>query len=361
MNAPYTLLILRCEPDRLERLNDRLRGYRVETADVSSAQTVLEQHQPDAVIAPITAETLTLFGSLDNGANHPKVNRRPLRVLITETPRSGFPADLVLPQRWLDQQLLGTLKLRDTVNELRAKLDEEMGNFEAARARDAKEIDLIINAIVRTVSHELKTPLLHVKTAVTMLSQDSEKDRSKLISYATEATARLEGVIMNVTRLNDIHEIKLEPTPFAHAVDQAMRNLRRSWVHKDNADRVTIDVPRDFPLVWADEQAIASALQLLIDNGLKFSEKPVEVSARVFDGYMVISVRDYGIGIPQDKFEFIFNAFYQVENTDVRRFGGMGVGLAIVRLILNQHRAFAKVESEVGVGSTFSFALPCVE
>jgi signal transduction histidine kinase len=342
-------------------LPDRLRGYNVETVlDVASAETVMEQAHPDAVIAPITAESLRFFGSLDNG-DHRVAHPRPLRVLITETPRSGFPADLVLPQRWLDQQLLGTLKLRDTVNELRAKLDEEIGNFEAARARDAKEIDLIINAIVRTVSHELKTPLLHVKTAVTMLSQDSEKDRSKLISYATEATARLEGVIMNVTRLNDIHEIKLEPTPFAHAVDLAIRNLRRSWVHKDNADRVAMDIPKDLPLVWADEQAIASALQLLIDNGLKFSEKPVEVSARVFDGYMVISVRDHGIGIPQDKFEKIFDAFYQVENTDVRRFGGMGVGLAIVRLILSQHRAFAKVESEVGVGSTFSFALPCVE
>jgi signal transduction histidine kinase len=194
-----------------------------------------------------------------------------------------------------------------------------------------------------------------------MLSEDHERDRHTLIGYATEATARLEVAVKNVTQLADVLEIELQPIQVADAVEQAARNLRRTWEQKENADRVRINVSRRLPLVWADKTAIAVALQHLLDNGLKFSRRVVEVSAKVIDEHVVISVTDHGIGIPQDKLEAIFDPFYQVENSDTRRFGGLGVGLSIVRLILDRHFALIDVESAVGNGSMFSFALPCVE
>ncbi|MCC6801514.1 MAG: ATP-binding protein [Anaerolineae bacterium] len=194
-----------------------------------------------------------------------------------------------------------------------------------------------------------------------MLSEDQDRDRPTLIGYATEATARLEVAVKNVTQLADVLEIELQPAQVGDAVEQAMRNLRRVWEQKENLDRVKLNVPRRLPLVWADKTAIGIALQHLIDNGLKFSKKSVEVSARVEDEHVVISVRDRGIGIPQDKLDEIFDPFFQVDSSDARRFGGLGVGLSIVRLILDRHHAMIKVESVVGKGSTFSFALPCLE
>jgi signal transduction histidine kinase len=359
---PYTLLVCRCEADRLDRLDDRLRPYRVESVeDTGSVHAALQSVHPDALIAPITVETLSLFNQLESNVD-PAL--RPLLVLIAETRKSGLPADLVLPVRWLDQQLLTALKQRSELIRVQHKLEQEIGNVEAhveESRRAAREVELLKNAIVRAVSHELKTPLLHVKAAVAMLSDMNDEDRQKLIGYATDATTRLEGVVKNVTQLAEVLEIRLEPARASDAVAQALRNLRRTWEHKDNVDRVHVDAPPGLPLVWADEAGIGIALQHLIDNALKFSDNPVIVTAEHLDTDVVFTVRDTGIGIPMDKLDAIFEPFVQIDNSDARRFGGIGVGLAIVRLILERHHTLIKVESEIGSGSAFSFALPCVE
>ena len=358
----YTVLVFRCDRDPLERLNEHLRPYSVDSVvDVPGTELALKEGCPDALIAPITTETLQLFAAIEANADLPE---RPLLVLIAESHKNSLPADLVLSARWLDQQLDTGLKMRARMMQLKRERDREIGNVEAhaeEHRRAVKEADLLKNAIVRTVSHELKTPLLQIKSAVSMLADDHEKDWQKLVDYATEATARLETVIKNVTQLANTLEIKLEPMHISDAVSQADRNLHRSWQHKDNVDRIRIDADRRLPLVWADEQAIGIALQLLIDNGLKFSDREVMVSALAVDGQIEVSVTDYGIGIPQDKLDKIFDPFYQIDNSDARRFGGIGVGLAIVRLILERHHALIRVTSELGKGSTFSFALPCIE
>lgn len=359
---PYTLVIYRCEQDRLERLNDRLRSYRVEEVTTpEDAQQAIRDFQPDALIAPINTETLQLFSRVESATDIPN---RPLLVLIAETPKQGLPADMVLPARWLGQPLHGALDMRRETLALQRRLAAEIGHVEERieeQQRAAKEVELLKNAIVRTVSHELKTPLLQVKSAVSMLSDDGEQDRGKLIGYATEATARLEGVVKNVTQLAEVLEIKLEATRLSDACDQALRNLRRSWERKDDIERVKINVsPRLIP-VWADAGAIGIVLQHLTDNALKFSKKQVEVSAELAEEYVLISVRDYGIGIPEDMQEKIFDPFYQIENTDSRRYGGLGVGLSIVRLILERHHTDIYVKSEPGKGSLFSFKLPCIE
>ncbi|MEP7291712.1 MAG: HAMP domain-containing sensor histidine kinase [Chloroflexota bacterium] len=361
---PHTLVIYRCEQDPLERLNEHLRGYHLESVNTAAdGQAALYTLRPDALIAPINAETLQWFTRVEAELDEPN---RPLLVLITETPKRGLPADLVLPARWLAQALHAALKLRSETIDLQQRLDVEIGHVEAnleEHRRAAREVDLLRNAIVRTVSHELKTPLLHVKSAVSMLSDGSDQDRHKLIGYATEATARLEGVIKNVTQLAEVLEIKLETMRMADALAQALRNLRRSWEHKDQIDRIRIEISPKLPLVWADEGAIGIVLQHLIDNGLKFSKpnQPVDVTAEVVESHIVVTVRDYGIGIDPNMLDKIFDPFYQIENSDARRFGGVGVGLAIVRLILERHHTTIKVSSEVGKGSLFAFTLPCVE
>ena len=361
-SMPYTLLIFRCDQDRLERLNEHLISYNVvSVTDLDSIQEAILHGRPDALIAPINTETLALFRSIVDSNPLPE---RPILVLVAEVPKSDLPADLVLPARWIDQPLYSELRLRGELLQLRQQLESETAQAEKqfqAQKRAAEEVDLLKNAIVRSVSHELKTPLLQVKAAVAMLSDDSAKDHGVLVGYATNATARLEGVIMNVTQLADILEIDPEPVQPADGIEQALRNLRRSWGHKDEVDRVQVTIPHRLPLVMADRQGLGIVLQLLIDNALKFSHKQVEVSTRVEGRQVVIGVKDYGIGIPADKLDMIFDPFYQIDSSDTRLVGGLGVGLAIVRLILQHHNVEIKVESELGVGSTFYFALPCVD
>ncbi|MDX2162559.1 MAG: HAMP domain-containing sensor histidine kinase [bacterium] len=226
----------------------------------------------------------------------------------------------------------------------------------ARQARMAGEIELLRNAILNNVSHEMKTPLLHVKAAVSNLKEEFPDNR--LIDYATTATTRLEGIIRNITLLADSTEIRRTPAPIRDSLDQALRSLRRSWEHKDQVERVRTMLEADLPPVLIDPQAMGIAIQLLIDNALKFSRNTVDVRIRRQRQGVRIEISDTGIGIPADELQRIFEPFYQVDSSSTRRFGGMGIGLAIVRLILERHDIQIDVKSKPQKGSTFAFTLP---
>lgn len=253
---------------------------------------------------------------------------------------------------------------REELEQLRAEVGAL--RIENARLRESvsqqqrleNELDLLRNAILNNVSHEMKTPLLHVKAAVANLKEEFGENR--LIDYATTATARLEGIIRNITLLAGSMEIKCVPSPLRAALDQAMRNLRRSWAHKDRVDRVNILFDDDLPPVMVDAQAIGTVLQLLIDNALKFSEDPLPVEVRAIRTKhgVRVEVCDFGIGIPEDQNKRIFEPFYQIDSSSTRRFSGAGIGLAIVHLILERHKVEIVVKSKPGKGSVFIFTLP---
>jgi signal transduction histidine kinase len=101
----------------------------------------------------------------------------------------------------------------------------------------------------------------------------------------------------------------------------------------------------------------------LVDNAIKFSEGRGEIclSAAVVDDLIQVAVTDSGIGIPEDRLEEIFEPFHQLDTSSTRRYGGTGLGLSLVRRILQAHKTDISVSSQVGAGSTFSFSLPATE
>ena len=124
--------------------------------------------------------------------------------------------------------------------------------------------------------------------------------------------------------------------------------------------RLVVDVPDGLPRVRGDEARIGQVVVNLLHNAVKFSADgggDVTVRARTDDGEVVVSVADQGIGIPKADQGRIFERFYKVDRARVRG-GGTGLGLSIARNVLQQHGGRIWVESEEGVGSTFSFALP---
>jgi signal transduction histidine kinase len=157
-------------------------------------------------------------------------------------------------------------------------------------------------------------------------------------------------------------DINIGPIIVRDAVEYARRNLGRVWQRKGEADRITLEIEINLPPVLADKQGLSTVLQLLMDNALKFSEdKPITVIARKEeDSTVYVAVRDTGIGIAEDKRKSVFDSFYQIDNSSTRRYGGAGVGLALVKLILDHHNTEIHVESEIDKGSTFWFKLPYV-
>lgn len=221
--------------------------------------------------------------------------------------------------------------------------------------KGAQDLELLKNAIVHNVSHELKTPLLQVKSAIHLLAEETTDN--KLTEMAIQSTARLESIVKNITLLsNTIHD-KFSPILIQESIDHAIRHLRRSWQHKDAVERIRIQIDPHLPPALADKQAISIVIQQLLDNALKFSKGQVELNAIVLDQDIEISVIDYGIGIEQDKFNRIFESFYQVDSSTTRRYNGVGVGLAIAKYIVERHQSHIVVKSSPQHGSTFSFKL----
>lgn len=246
----------------------------------------------------------------------------------------------------------------ETLKEENQRLSDEVAHYQKLSGH----VEVLKNAIVRNVSHELRTPLLQVKSAVSLLADDVKDE--KLISYATNATAKLEALVKNITMLGTSLDMNPGPVIVRDAVEYAKRNLRRVWEHRDSNERIQVKLEAGLPPVHADKQGLSTALQLLMDNALKFSKQStdsIEVSACRDGSEVLIAVRDYGIGIAPEELERIFQLFYQVDSSSTRQYGGMGVGLAIVKLILDNHNTQIMVESTLGIGSTFSFKLPSVE
>jgi signal transduction histidine kinase len=319
-------------------------------AEVIAAPTLTDDllDAADAVIAPADSTVLPIFAEWMAAP----CGDRPLLALIIPDDQitPAVMADLSAPA--LSTPLFFNLR---AMLQLRAQLAKS-----AASPAPAHDDAMILkDAIVHNVSHELKTPVLHCKSAVGLLAE--EMPSNKLVGYATEAVSRLEQVVMNLSLLVDSINVNPGPVLVRDAINQAMRSLRRSWEHKDSLDRVQIQLPDRLPAVLADTKGLAIVLQLLLDNALKFSTDRVTVEAQDEGQTVRVTISDHGIGIPASALTHIFEHFYQVDTSSTRRFGGAGIGLSLVQLILDRHHADIEVVSEENKGSSFSFALPVID
>jgi len=129
------------------------------------------------------------------------------------------------------------------------------------------------------------------------------------------------------------------------------------------ANKITLRTtsPKNLPPVLADEDKISWVITQLLDNAIKFTSQGglIEVDAYTEDGFVIVRVKDNGIGISNDRLSEVFEPFHQLDGSITRHFPGTGLGLALVRKIMDAHGAQIKIVSTVGEGSEFSFALPC--
>lgn len=342
------------------------------TLQPDTEPVLLQEGIPDIIIVALDKPDSTVSISAELLR---KAQPTPLLIGLTNAHGEDLNAvgvDMILPvqsYQLLEIQLEAILSLHTqnrTLSQRNSQLETQNAQLNETLSRSqrvASEINLLKDAIVSTVSHELKTPLLQVKSSVALLGENAG-NTDLLLQYAQVAVTRLEAVINNIVRLAESLNMDsqlLGPVLIRESIDYAIRNLRRSWEHKDDTERIQIDLPKSLPPVQAYKQGLAIALQMLLDNALKFSDGPVIISAHKVGHQIHFSVTDNGIGIPKNKIGQIFDSFYQVDATSTRQRGGIGVGLAIVRYIMERHNSRIEVDSQEGKGSTFSFTLPIAE
>lgn len=216
---------------------------------------------------------------------------------------------------------------------------------------------------VHTISHDLRTPLSVIDGYGQLLLQTQSQPASQRrgIEAIARAARRMNLMIQDLvdSARDEGGEIELDRSPVP------LRAFFLSMLEESggalNTDRVRLEAPADLPYVSADAERLERILLNLLSNALKYSpdDSIVVVSAVVQGPDIVISVTDQGTGIDADEVPHVFDRYFRARSG--RRTGGVGLGLHIVRTLVEAHGGRIRVESEPGVGSTFSFTLPCYD
>jgi len=218
---------------------------------------------------------------------------------------------------------------------------------------------------IDTISHELKTPLTLIRLYGETLKNRRylpEEGRREAYEIITGESERLSNMISNILDMSrierDVWEFHLESGSIAEAVKSTLESYRYHLERKGFIVRE--DIETEIPPVKFDREALASVVVNLLSNAMKFSPGTKEVFIRVFqkDGEAVLQVADKGIGISRQDAGRIFERFYRSPKAAGHDAGGSGLGLTIVKHIVEAHGGRIAVESEPGRGSVFSVFLP---
>lgn len=247
-----------------------------------------------------------------------------------------------------------------------AKLMEELGNAYKRLEEgflDLKEVDRLKSDIISNVSHELRTPLTIVKGAVDIAIETEDKDdRNELLQTCKRALNRQDRIIADLIDVAQFERKKYKLEPENIDLEPVISSAKNEIWPFDKERNVTIKVSlqEDLPKVIADFSALERILANLLDNAIKFNKEGGEVlvEAKRKDDAVEVSITDTGIGIPKDKISKIFTPLYQADATTTRKYSGTGMGLAVVKRLVEAHGGKIQVESEDGKGSRFYFTLP---
>ena len=284
----------------------------------------------------------------------------------------------LVEMKLVDRETLDRAVTRQII-ELHAALQESNRTLErrvAERTTELRralerltELNQIKANLISNVSHELRTPLAHILGYVELLEEgqlgqlnDEQKKAMGVIHRGSDRLGRLiEDLIEFSTASRSGVALKLQPVDLPTLLQGV---IARSGAKAEKAGvRLALNVPSGLRSAQADTEKLGWVLFQLVDNGIKFTPTGGEVALRgAKEGALVrLSVADTGIGIPSERLEEIFEPLHQLDGSPTRRYGGTGLGLALVKLIVGAHGSQVHVESEPGKGTTLSFLLPGAE
>ncbi|MTE26315.1 sensor histidine kinase [Winogradskyella ouciana] len=274
------------------------------------------------------------------------------------------------------KKIYDDLTLLESVDLRQQPITTDMGTLTKEIDKYAKDKKIEIETLkvreeyrkefIGNVSHELKTPLFTVQGYIDTLLDggiDDEKIRKKYLNRASKGVERLTYIIKDldmITKL-EVGDLSLDKEHFD--IVKLVQNVFELFEMKAAKKSITLTFDIDYTepvMVYADVERIQQVLTNLVVNSIKYGRKKgtTEVSIEnLIKNKVIVRVTDNGEGIKEENLPRLFERFYRVDKSGSRKEGGSGLGLSIVKHIIEAHEEKMYVESEIGVGSEFSFTL----
>ncbi len=263
-----------------------------------------------------------------------------------------------------DIDLLKNIGLNTGTTIERIKLQEQLFR-EKLEAERLEELNKQKSMFVSQVSHEFKTPLTSVKMFSEMLLQneksisENSKQHLEIIEGEADRLTRLINNILDFSKIEkgvkdyffrDVHLNKI----VSEVIDLMLYTL------KMNGFKINLNISDFKDCIVADADAITEAIENLISNAVRFSNDKKEITVTTFpqDNFACVSVKDFGIGIDKSDFDNIFGSYYRSPNARQKKIDGTGLGLPIVKHIVEKHNGKISLESSIGQGSVFTLCFP---
>lgn len=280
----------------------------------------------------------------------------------------GFIQRADLDQAVTEQILQLRNALQAANRTLERRVEERTADLQEALERVSELSQLKAN-FISNISHELRTPLTHIKGYIELLISESlgpiTDEQKHALQVSQQSSSRLGGLIEDLIMVSLASRgelsIKLEDIDIRRIASLAVKSFSSKAQNREIELHAAID--ENVPFVQGDSQKIGWALSQLIDNGIKFTSAGGSVTVgvkREGENLVIVSVSDTGIGIAPGHLGEIFEPFHQVDGSSTRRYGGTGIGLSLVRQIVEAHGSMIEVQSVEGRGTTFKFPLLAV-
>ena len=357
----------------LSRALTRIAGFHVEVAENGEeALKKIEEDRLDLILTDLKMpkkDGLVLITEI--------AKTKPEILTILMTGHGTIDSALEAMKRGASDYLLKPINLDELVLRIQKVLDEKqrflslreyIAQLERAN-QELKRVDEMKSEFVSVASHELRTPLTTVKNVVQLVLKGKagkvNETQADFLATAEKNINRLTSILNNLLDLSKIESgkigMKFEELDLRVPIDFVFSSLKP---HADGKSvHLEMEVERDLPFTYGDREKVEQILINLVGNAIKFTPEggTVVISAKPLErikNAICISVKDTGIGIPEDHLEKVFEKFHQVESPLHHSAGGTGLGLAIAKGLVEAHQGQIWVESEVGKGSTFAFTLP---
>jgi signal transduction histidine kinase len=237
------------------------------------------------------------------------------------------------------------------------------------KAKEEEEYNNLKSEFLTTISHEFKTPLNIILGSIQLLESSDITNHeefygifNKYIKLQKQNSYRLLRLINNFIDINKIEDNHIKIKLCNNDIVKVVEDITMSIVEYTKLKDISIifDTDVEEKIIAFDADMVERIMLNLLSNSIKFTERGGEIEVNIYneEAKVKISVKDNGIGIPEDKLEMIFDRFGQVENSLRRRTEGSGIGLSLVKSLVELHEGTISVQSEFGRGTEFIIELP---